>query len=123
MCSEAGSLLSGLLDCAGIVLAPKLDGFLKHIEYVPISEDRALVILITEDGIIENRIIKIPKGLPSSLLIETTNYLNSVIKGRTLVESKKIINEEIQNDKVRINKVAEKLINEGIACWDDASKK
>ena len=117
MCSEAGSLLSGLLDCAGIVLAPKLDLlFLKHIEYVPMSEDRALVILITEDGIIENRIIKIPKGLPSSLLIETTNYLNSVIKGRTLVESKKIINEEIQNDKVRINKVAEKLINEGIAC-------
>ena len=123
MCSEAGSLLSGLLDCAGIVLAPKLDGFLKHIEFVPMSEDRALVILITEDGIIENRIIKIPKGLPSSLLIETTNYLNSVIKGRTLVESKKIINEEIQNDKLNIDKVAEKLINEGIACWDDASKK
>ena len=123
MCSEAGSLLSGLLDCAGIVLAPKLDGFLKHIEFVPMSKDRALVILITEDGIIENRIIKIPKGLPSSLLIETTNYLNSVIKGRTLIESKKIINEEIQNDKLSIDKVAEKLINEGIACWDDASKK
>ena len=56
-------------------------------------------------------------------MIETTNYLNSVIKGRTLVESKKIINEEIQNDKLSIDKVAEKLINEGIACWDDASKK
>ena len=59
MCSEAGSLLSGLLDCAGIVLAPKLDGFLKHIEFVPMSEDRALISVITEDGIIENRIIKI----------------------------------------------------------------
>ena len=82
-----------------------------------------MVILITGDGIIENRIIKIPKGLPSSLLIETTNYLNSVIKGRTLKESKKIIYEEIQNDKISIDKVAEKLINEGIACWDDASRK
>ena len=55
MCSEAGSIVIWLLDCAGIVLAPKLDGFLKHIEFVPLSEDRALVILITGDGIIENR--------------------------------------------------------------------
>ena len=93
MCSEAGSLLSGLLDCAGCSCA-KAEWILKHIEFVPLSEDRALVILITGDGIIENRIIKIPKGLPSSLLIETTNYLNSVIKGRTLKESKKIINEK-----------------------------
>ena len=37
MCSEAGSLLSGLPDCAGIVLAPKFDGFLKHIEFVPLE--------------------------------------------------------------------------------------
>ena len=76
-----------------------------------------------EMELLKTRIIKIPKGLPSSLLIETTNYLNAVIKGRTLEESKKIINEEIQNDKLSIDKVAEKLINDGIACWDDASKK
>ena len=66
ICSDAGTLLSGLLDCAGIVLAPKLNGFLKHIEFVPMSKDKALVILITDDGIIENRIISLPKGLPNS---------------------------------------------------------
>ena len=123
MCDEAGKLLSGLLDCAGIVLAPKLDGYLKHIEFVPMSKEKALVILVTEDGIIENRIIKTPKGLPNSLLVETTNYLNSIIKGRTLKESKEIISNEIKNDTLNINKVAEKLINQGFACWDDASKK
>jgi len=123
MCNEAGKLLSGLLDCAGIVLAPKLDGYLKHIEFVPMSKEKALVILVTEDGIIENRIIKTPKGLPNSLLVETTNYLNSIIKGRTLKESKEIISNEIRNDTLNINKVAEKLINQGFACWDDASRK
>ena len=98
-------------------------GFLKHIEFVPISKDKALVVLITDDGIIENRIIELPKGLPSSLLIETTNYLNTIIKGRTLIQSKKSISEEIKNDKIRIDKLAQQLIDNGIACWDDASKK
>ena len=56
----------GLSDCAGIVVAPKIGGRLKHIEFVPVSNDKALVILVTENGMIENRIIKIPKGLPSS---------------------------------------------------------
>jgi heat-inducible transcriptional repressor len=87
------------------------------------SKDKALVILITDDGIIENRIISLPKGLPNSTLIETTNYLNSIIKGRTLLESKKIINEEIKNDKVRIDNLVQKLIDDGIACWNDASRK
>ena len=123
MCSEAGQLLSGLLDCAGIVLAPKLDGILKHIEFVPVDAEKALVILITEAGIIENRIVKIPKGLPSSQLVETTNYLNSIIKGRSLSESKNIISDEIMNDKIHIDNVTKKLIDQGIACWDDASKK
>ena len=123
ICNDAVTMLSGLLDCAGIVIAPKLDGSLKHIEFVPVSRDKALVILITDDGIIENRIISLPKGLPSSLLTETTNYLNSIIKGRTLTQSKKMISEEIKNDKIRIDKLAQKLIDDGIACWDDASKK
>jgi len=123
MFSEAGSLLSGLLDCAGIVLAPKLEGFIKHIEFVPVSNVKALVILVTESGIIENRIIEVPKGLPASLLIETTNYLNSIIRGRTLQESKKIISSQIKDDKKYIDKVTKSLIEEGFACWDDASKK
>jgi heat-inducible transcriptional repressor len=123
MFSETSSLLSGLLDCAGIVMAPKLEGFLKHIEFVPVSNEKALVILVTESGVIENRIIKVPKGLPTSLLVETTNYLNSIIKGRTLKESKKIIRSEIKDDRKYMDKVTKNLIDEGFACWDDASKK
>ena len=123
MFSETSSLLSGLLDCAGIVLAPKLEEYIKHIEFVPVSKDKALVILVTATGIIENRIIDVPKGLPASHLIETTNYLNSIIKGKTLQESKKIISCQIRDDKKYIDKVTKKLINQGFACWDDASKK
>ena len=59
LCNEASVLLSGLSDCAGIVAAPKMGGHLKHIEFVPVSNDSALVILVTETGMIENRMIKI----------------------------------------------------------------
>ena len=84
---------------------------------------KALVILVTETGIIENRIIEVPKGLPASLLVETTNYLNSIIKGKTLQESKKIIINQIKDDKKYIDKVTKNLIEQGFACWDNASKK
>ncbi len=123
MFSETSSLLSGLLDCAGIVLAPKLEGYIKHIEFVPVSNEKALVILVTDSGIIENRIIEVPKGLPPSLLIETTNYLNSIIKGKTLEESRELISSQIKNDRRTIDKVTKNLIDKGFACWDDASKK
>jgi len=123
LCNNASELLSGLSDCAGIVVAPKIGGRLKHIEFVPVSNDKALVILVTENGMIENRIIKIPKGLPGSLLIETTNYLNSITKGKSLIASKKLIKEQIKSDKIRIDKASRKLIDEGFACWDDATKK
>ena len=123
LCNNASELLSGLSDCASIVVAPKIGGRLKHIEFVPVSNDKALVILVTENGMIENRIIKIPKGLPGTLLIETTNYLNSITKGKSLIESKKLIKEQIKSDKIRIDKASRKLIDEGFACWDDATKK
>ena len=109
--------------CSEPMFDAKIEAPIKHLEFVSLSKEKALVILITESGIIENRIIKIPKGLPSSVLIEISNYLNSVIKGRTLNESKETISNEIKNDKIRIDKVTKKLIDQGIACWDDASKK
>ena len=67
--------------------------------------------------------IEVPKGLPASLLVETTNYLNSIIKGKTLQESKKIIINQIKDDKKYIDKVTKNLIEQGFACWDNASKK
>ena len=96
---------------------------MKHIEFVPIGSEQALVIMVSKTGLIENRIIKIPKGLPNSVLIEISNYLNTRLKGRTLSESRKIIESEIKNDQRDLDKVSKKLIDQGIACWADVNKK
>jgi len=116
-------LLSGLSDCAGLVVAPKLDGGMKHIEFVPVSKEQALVVMVTENGLVENRLIEIPKGLPNSTFTYITNYLNSKLHGRSLSQSKIIIEQEIKDDKRLLDKESKKLIDKGLACWADANKK
>lgn len=121
--NDAIHLLSGLSDCAGIVVTPKLDGGMKHIEFIPVSVEQALVVMVTENGLVENRLIKIPKGLPNAVLTEISNYLNSRLEGRTLLESKDFIQKEIHEERKDLDRVSKHLIDQGIACWVDATKK
>jgi heat-inducible transcriptional repressor len=72
--AEASLLLSGLSSAAGLVLAPKAEGALKHIEFVPLASGRALVVLVSSDGQVENRVIDIPLGVPPSALQEASNF-------------------------------------------------
>jgi heat shock gene repressor HrcA len=74
---EAISALSGLSHCAGVVVAPKQDRPLKHIEFVHLGPGRALVVLVTEDGLVENRVIEVPLGLPPSSLVAAGNYMTA----------------------------------------------
>ena len=84
--TEAVDGLSGLSHCAGLVLAPKQDAPLRHVEFVGLSPSRVLVVLVTEDGQVENRVIETPGGWTPSSLIEATNYINAKVLGRTFVE-------------------------------------
>src|SRR3954454_7588407 len=93
--AEASSMLSGLSSCAGLVLAPKTDRTLKHIEFVNLGPGRALVVLVTEDGLVENRVIEVPLGLPPSTLVAAANYLNARLIGRTIEEARDDIEGEI----------------------------
>src|ERR1700758_4963849 len=84
--TEASGLLSGLSRAAGVVLTAKSNQRLKHIEFVRLEPERALVVLVAQDGQIENRVLNIPVGLPTSALVEASNFLNARIRGRTLAE-------------------------------------
>ena len=86
--NEASGMLSGLTRAAGVVLAAKSNVRLKHIEFVRLEPQRALVVLVADDGQVENRIISVPAGLPASSLTEASNFLNAHVRGRTLAEAK-----------------------------------
>lgn len=109
--------LSGLSRCAGIVLAPKSESILKHVEFVNLSPGRVLVVLITDDGLVENRIIETPPGIPPSSLVEAGNYLNARLTGKTLNEAKARILGELEDNKSQLDVLTSKVVEDGLAIW------
>jgi len=118
--TKAGEMISGLSHCAGVVLADKQVGRLKHIEFVHLEPGKALVVLVGEDGEVENRIIALPPGLPPSSLLEATNYLNARIAGLTLDEVKARIEKEQATAKAELDGLTQKVIEAGLATWSGA---
>ena len=80
---EASTVLSGLSHYAGVVMSPKMNARLKHIEFVNLAPGRALVILVGEDGGVENRSMDVPPGLPPATFTRASNYLSTGFQVKT----------------------------------------
>lgn len=115
--SEASELISGLSHCAGVVVVEKAMQRMKHIEFVPLDPGRALVVLVGEDGNVENRILAIPAGLPPSALVEMSNYLNARLRGRTFPEARGDIEKELKTKSAELDGLTRKVIEAGMAEW------
>ncbi len=120
--TQATTLLSGLSRCAGLVLAAKQDSPLKHIEFVGVSPGKALVILVTEDGQVENRLIDIPLGLPVSALIEATNFANARFSGRNLDEARQAVLGELEGTRAELDRLTAKIVADGLATLADPAQ-
>ncbi len=115
--SEASEMISGLSHCAGVVLAEKQVSPLKQIEFVSIEPTKALAVLVSEDGGVENRIINLPPGLPVSALTEAANYLNAHIRGLTIGEARQRVEKELGHAKAELDVLTQKVIKAGFAEW------
>jgi heat-inducible transcriptional repressor len=114
---EATSLLSGLAQCAGLVVAPKTARPLKHIEFVNLGDGRVLAVLVTDDGFVENRIIDMPPGTPPSALVQAGNYLNARLAGKTIEAARRAVGQEIEQRRAEIDQITANLIDAGLAAW------
>ncbi len=115
--AEASAMLSGLSSCAGLVVAPKLERPWRQIEFVPLSPGRALVVMVTTEGLVENRIIELPADLPASALVTAGNYLNARMNGATLEEMRETIAREMEEHRTQLDTAAERVVEAGLACW------
>ena len=115
--AAASSMLSGLSQAAGLVLAPKSEGPLRHIEFVALGPGRALVVLVNADGQVENRIIETPAGMPPSALQQASNYLNARLSGRPLGELRRIVSEEMAANRTELDELASAVVEAGLATW------
>jgi heat-inducible transcriptional repressor len=115
--TEASTLLSGLTRSAGVVLTAKTNVRLKHIEFVRLEPERALVVLVAEDGQVENRVLQVPAGLPTSALTEASNFLNARTRGKTLADAKLELERTLEASKAELDQLTHKLITAGLASW------
>ena len=115
--TEASQTLSGLTRSAGIVLASKANVRLKHIEFVRLEPERALAVLVAEDGQVENRVLNVPAGLPTSALTEAGNFLNARLRGKTLAELRTEIESSLAQGQAELDQLTQKIIAAGLASW------
>jgi heat-inducible transcriptional repressor len=120
--AETTSVLSDLTRGAGVVLTSKTDLRLKHVEFLRLEPDRALAVLVAEDGSIENRVIFTPAGLPTSALQEAGNFLNARMRGRTLSEATAEIETERRQARQELDAIAARLVDAGLASWSGVSE-
>ncbi|MCF6314811.1 MAG: heat-inducible transcriptional repressor HrcA [Marinosulfonomonas sp.] len=119
MLDRVGSALSSMTHGASLVLTPKHEAPIKHIEFVSLAPDRALVVLVFADGHVENRVFTPPGGQTPSSLREAANFLNALAEGRTLSELRNSIGHEIKSRRQEIDSLARELVESGFALWDD----
>ena len=117
---RVGSALSGVTQGASLVLAPKHEAPIKHIEFVSLAADRAMVVLVFADGHVENRVFEPPAGQTPSSMREAANFLNALIEGKTLSDLRGMMAREISQRRQEIDILAQELVESGIAVWDKA---
>lgn len=120
--TEATGLLSGLTRAAGVVVTAKSNHRLKHIEFVRLEPERALVVMISEDGQVENRVLAVPAGLPTSALMEATNFLNARIRGKTLADARTELERALETARAELDQLTQKIIAAGFASWSGGGK-
>jgi len=116
---KVGTMLSGLTQGASLVLSPKTESPIKHLEFVSLSTERALVVLVTADGQVENRLFTPPAGLTPSAMREAANFLNAILEGHTVSEMKTVVAREVEARRMELDDLAQKLIENGLAIWVD----
>ncbi len=117
MLTRATSMLSGLSQCASLVIAPKSDLPLKHIEFVYLSPGQALVVMVSEGDDVENRLIKIPLGLTPAALTQAGNFLNARLAGRTFGEARTQIEQELSSQQAELDSLTRSIVEQGLAVW------
>ncbi len=120
MLTDASQMLSGMSRGAGVVLAAKSEVPLKHIEFIQLEPTKALTVLVSQNGDVENRVVDLPAGVTASQLHEASNFLNAHIRGRTLAEAKNEIARLKEETRQALDTLSQDLIERGLAVWAGA---
>lgn len=94
--SNAAHMLSSLSQFVGVVMAPRRTSVFRHIEFLRLSEKRFLMIIVSPDGDVQNRVIFTETDYTASQLIEASNFLNSHYAGMAIEEVRERLKNEVE---------------------------
>lgn len=118
------ALLSDLSNAAGMVMVPRREPRLSQMSFVPLSPDRALAVLVGQDGLVENRVVDFGAAVPSSALEQASNYITARLEGRTLAEAAQAMRREISAGRSQLDEASRDLVERGLAVWsEDAARR
>ncbi|MBM2575557.1 heat-inducible transcriptional repressor HrcA [Jannaschia sp. Os4] len=120
---RVGGALSAITGSASLVLAPKREAPIRHIDFVGLAPDRALTVLVFADGHVENRVFAPPPGATPSSMREAANLLNALIEGRTLSDLKGLMATDVAARRREIDALAADLIQSGLAVWENRGER
>ncbi len=94
--AHAAQMLSNMSQFVGVVVAPRRSSVFRHIEFLRLSERRFLVIIVSPDGDVQNRVVHTPADYTQSQLAEAANYLNANYAGLTIEEVRERLKGEVE---------------------------
>ena len=95
--SNAANLLSSLSQFVGVVIAPRRNSVFRHIEFLRLSERRLLVIIVSPEGDVQNRVIFTEVDYTQANLVEAANYLNTHYVGLALEQVRERLQNEVES--------------------------
>ena len=112
---RASSVVAGLADGLALVIAPKTDRLIKQIQLMRVEAGRALVVLVGDDGVPENRLIEVDPTLPDEIWERANNYLRAKVSGKTITQARAVIIDDIARDRAMLDGLTAQLVQSGVA--------
>ncbi|MDA0820666.1 MAG: heat-inducible transcriptional repressor HrcA [Proteobacteria bacterium] len=121
---QASTILSDISGAAGMVMVPTPEAKLAQFNLVDLGKGRALAVLVSEDGSIENRVIELGDILSTHVIEQASNYITARLAGRTLADANEAIDAEIRAGKSQLGTASRNLVERGLAVLsEDAAQR
>ena len=111
--ANAANMLSSLSQFVGVVMAPRRSSVFKHIEFVKLSERRVLVIIVSPEGDVQNRVIFTEHDFTSSQLTEATNFLNANYAGLAIEQVRDRLKSELESLRTEVANLMQAAVQVG----------
>ena len=121
--ATTAAALSGLSACAGLVMVPKRETRLRSIGFIPLGPGEAMAVLVSADGSVENRVVRLPPGIGAGALVEAGNYMTATLAGQTLAEARATVERELAAGRAALDGAARALVAQGLAVWSEDSER